>query len=137
MRRRGGESIPPFINVLPSPRSSHETLFKHSPPPLAYSLPSFIFINYISFHQHNGGTPIISIFFNNIMERSLSDIFPPLFFNNIMEVTFIFSPRFFHYLTTKNKLTTLVSMRYIFMRFSRFIANLLLLHAHNGEPRYW
>ena len=47
------------------------------------------------FHQHNGKETITSLFFNNIMERLISDIFPLFVFNNIMEVTFIFPPRVF------------------------------------------
>jgi hypothetical protein len=42
------------------------------------------------------------------MERLISDIFTPFVFNNIMEVTFIFSPRVFCYLATKNKITALI-----------------------------
>ena len=51
--------------------------------------------NILSFHEHNG-KPIVTIcLFINIMERPVSDIFPPFVFNNIMEDTFIFSPRVF------------------------------------------
>jgi hypothetical protein len=35
------------------------------------------------------------LFFNNIMEGIVSDIFDAFVFNNIMEDTFIFSPRIF------------------------------------------
>jgi len=55
----------------------------------------FIFNNSFCFHQHNGNDEISSLFFNNIMERPVSDIFDAFIFNNIMEDTFIFSPRVF------------------------------------------
>ena len=56
---------------------------------------TFIFDNWFYFHQHNGKAAINSLFFNNIMERPVSDIFDAFVFNNIMEDTFIFSPRVF------------------------------------------
>jgi hypothetical protein len=68
------------------------------------------FGNSISFHHHNGEMDVTSLFFNNIMESSISGIFPPFVFNNIMKLTFIFSPRVFSLPGTKNELTILVSM---------------------------
>jgi hypothetical protein len=56
---------------------------------------SLLLNNLLSFHQYNGKTGVSSFLFINIMERSISDIFPPFVFNNIMEDTFIFSPRVF------------------------------------------
>ena len=53
---------------------------------------------------------VTSLFFNNIMEGSISGIFPPFVFNNIMKLTFIFSPRVFSLPGTKDELTILVSM---------------------------
>jgi hypothetical protein len=55
----------------------------------------FIFNNSFCFHQYNGKAAISSLLFNNIMERSVSDIFDAFVFNNIMEDTFIFPPRVF------------------------------------------
>ena len=51
--------------------------------------------NRLSFHQHNGKATVTIFLFIDIMERPISDIFPPFVFNNIMEDTFIFSPRVF------------------------------------------
>jgi hypothetical protein len=56
---------------------------------------SLLLNNYLYFHQHNGKTTVTAFLFINIMERPISDIFPPFVFNDIMEDTFIFSPRVF------------------------------------------
>jgi hypothetical protein len=56
---------------------------------------SLLLNNHLSFHQHNGKTPVTVFVFINIMERPISDIFTTCVFNNIMEDTFIFSPRVF------------------------------------------
>ena len=66
--------------------------------------------NPFSFHQHNGKTTVTTCLFNNIMERPVSDIFPPFVFNNIMEDTFIFPPAFFCCRASGNQLTGLISM---------------------------
>src|SRR5208283_3300671 len=65
--------------------------------------------NLLSFHQHNGKTTITTFVFINIMERPISDIFPPFVFNNIMEDTFIFPPAFFRRPVTRNELTIVIS----------------------------
>ncbi len=49
----------------------------------------------LCFPKHNGEKTITSLFFMNIMERLISDIFSLFVFNNIMEVTCIFPPRVF------------------------------------------
>ena len=56
---------------------------------------SRLLIKRLSFHQYNGKQRATTFLFSNIMERLISDIFPPFVFNNIMEDTFIFSPRVF------------------------------------------
>ena len=89
--------------------------------------------NYLYFHQYNGKSPVTIFAFINIMERHVSDIFPPFVFNNIMEDTFIFSPAFFRCPVSSSELTVLISIRYIFARFSLSIANPFCLLVHNGK----
>ena len=76
----------------------------------------------VYFHTHNGEITITSFVFINIMERSISDIFCTFVFNNIMEDTCISPPRFSRPAPTI-EITILVSMTYVFARFSLIIAN--------------
>ena len=64
---------------------------------------SLLLNNYLYFHKYNGKATVTIFVFINIMERSISDIFPTCVFNNIMEDTFIFSPRVFSLPAIRNR----------------------------------
>jgi len=76
----------------------------------------FLFINIVE-------RMLNSFVFINIVERRKVDIFSTCVFNNLMKIAFIFYPFFFMTLATEDRLTILVSITYIFARFSLFIAN--------------
>jgi hypothetical protein len=63
------------------------------------------------------------IFFINIVERLKTDIFSTCVFNNLEKLSLIFqSPLLFEAVATRNRVTYLFSVTYIFIGFSQFIA---------------
>jgi len=71
----------------------------------------------------------------NIMERLISDIFPPFVFNNIMEDTFIFPPPRFFAPRQQPQTNCFCFNDIVSAQFCPFAINTFCLLVHNGKAR--